>query len=186
MTPTLEPAEQAPDLGAVRAALAAANGFEVAWLEALRRGSLPRDMIARRSEDAFVKGAAVAAAVVVLPALLLSVLPRGPDGGLWRVVLGVAFGVLSVLVPAVFVVRARRAARAGRVGVVEGEVRVVEHEPRPGVRARAYAIGPGLRFEVSEAGARAVVEGLTYRVYYLDDGRGGPPGRLLAVEPIGR
>jgi hypothetical protein len=165
------------DFDAVLEALAQAHGFARAGLADLRGGRIPRDWVRRQVREALLVWAVLAGI-----AMGLTIVAFVLDGDLAQVLrklwIVAGFGLLSGIPSLAVIVAVWRQARAGGVIAYEGAVRVADNAPQGDPPRMAYVAGADW-IAVGDAGARALVEGLAYRVYYLRD-----PCMLLGIEPI--
>ncbi|MFT3767388.1 MAG: hypothetical protein QM820_18200 [Minicystis sp.] len=164
------------DTGALTAALATAHRFDVRWLPQNRRGELARGQVLRALSEVQIQLAMMGTlfgtcAVVVWAAPLLV-----------GITFGFFFGSMGLLVAVEVLGVVWRVVRdwiAGKVVTLEGPIQVERTPVLRSTPAYWYVIG-GERLRVEAEAARALVEGVRYRVWILPRAR-----RVVGIEPVG-
>jgi hypothetical protein len=165
---------------ALLAVLARTNGFAIEWLEALRTGAVPVALLARSYARATTWTALLAACALV--PLLLGMADHSVGLGVTLLVAflipGVIFGWLRAQELHVLC-----ALRGGHFKTVEGNIGGAWITDRPGPDQPCYALG-NLSLQVKRAAKEALIEGLTYRMYYLEQPIPPYLSAVLAIEPV--
>lgn len=165
------------DCEAVLTALGGVFKFTPDDLPALRAGQIGPDHRARLQQSKLqgVLGALVGAAIFGGVAIVLALFVNDSEGTGIALCLPAVFIAVVLLIMAAVTGWQSRALDRGEVEAVTGPVR----EWTSGGRSRSYwfEVG-GRRFRVSQAAHTALVQGQTYRIYFLKG-----LNQILAVEP---
>ena len=160
-------------------ALAVTNGFNVDWLPDFRQGRLGAGREGRLRRTWSSTGWTLLAAIGVLSVFVFLV-NVNPDNGLINALaIGDIFLAFAVLIGVVTAIRPTLDLLAGRVESAEGTVQKVVHETHGRYASTFYYYQIDKRlWSVSPQAYRAIVEGESYRIYYLPHDKS-----LAGIEP---